>query len=271
MTRLYSRLLNIVTLVICSGLMAACAGAAETDPDGRLFQPSTDSLADVRQALVRAEDGDRLALVVLGANWCHDSRALAARLHSSPLAELIQKHYELVFVDVGFLDKGRDVVQQFGVPQFYATPTVLIIDPSSGSLVDDEERHIWANAYSIDMPDSVQYFEKWATSDAVADPVADSPQLLQLYGEIDQFEQKLAERVAAGYAVVGPMLKAYKDGNAPENFDASWNELRDFRMAIPDDIRELRDEAQRRVSAGEEDIQLAFPEYPLLSWESEKP
>ena len=177
MPRLYSRLLNIVTLVICSGLMAACAGAAETDPDGRLFQPSTDSLADVRQALVRAEDGDRLALVVLGANWCHDSRALAARLHSSPLAELIQKHYELVFVDVGFLDKGRDVVQQFGVPQFYATPTVLIIDPSSGSLVDDEERHIWANAYSIDMPDSVQYFEKWATSDAVADPVADSPQL----------------------------------------------------------------------------------------------
>jgi thiol-disulfide isomerase/thioredoxin len=239
----------------------------------------------VQQALGRAEDGGRLALVVLGANWCHDSRALASRLHSPPLAELIQQHYELVFVDVGFLDliqqhyelvfvdvgfldQGRDVVQQFGVPQFYATPTVLIIDPSSGSLVDDEERHIWSNAYSIGMPDSVQYFEKWAMSDAVADPVADSPQLRQLYGEIDQFEQKLAERVAAGYAVVGPMLKVYKDGNAPENFDASWNELRDFRMAIPADIRELRDEAQRRVSAGEEDIQLVYPEYPLLSWES---
>ena len=271
MPSLYARLLSVVALAICLGFVAGCAGAAETDPDGKLFQPSADPVADVQQALSRAGDDDRLALVVLGANWCHDSRALASRLHSPPLAELIQQHYELVFVDVGFLDQGRDVMQQFGVAHFYATPTVLIIDPSSGSLVDDEERHIWANAYSIDMPDSVQYFEKWATSDAVADPVADSPQLLQLYGEIDQFEQKLAERVAAGYAVVGPMLKAYKDGNAPENFDASWNELRDFRMAIPDDIRELRDEAQRRVSAGEEDIQLAFPEYPLLSWESEKP
>jgi hypothetical protein len=39
-------------------------------------------------------------------------------------------------------------------------------------------------------------------------------------------------------------------------------------MAIPDGIRELRDEAQRRVFEGEEDIQLVFPEYPLLSWES---
>ena len=71
-------------------------------------------------------------------------------------------------------------------------------------------------------------------------------------------------QVAAGYAVVGPMLEAYKAGNAPEAFDASWNELRDFRMAIPDDIRELRDEAQRRVSEGEKDIQLVFPEYPVV-------
>jgi thiol-disulfide isomerase/thioredoxin len=269
MPSLYSRLLSIVTLVICSGLVVGCASAAETDPDGRLYRPSLDPLADVQQALDRAEDGDRLTLVVVGANWCHDSRAFAARLHSPPLSEIIQQHYELVFVDVGFLDKGRDVLQQFGVAHFYATPTVLIIDPSNRALVNDEDRHIWSNAYSIDMSSSVRYFEKWAMNDPVADPVTDSTQLRQLYAEIDQFEQQLAERVAAGYAVVGPMLEAYEAGNAPEEFDASWNELRDFRMAIPDDIRGLRDEARRRVSEGEKDIQLVFPEYPLLSWESE--
>jgi len=254
---------------MCSDLVVGCASVAETDPDGRLFQPSVDPLADVQQALGRAEKSDRLALVVLGANWCHDSRALASRLHQEPLAELIQQHYELVFVDVGFYEKGRDVLQQFGVAQLYATPTVLIIDPSTGALVNDEDRHIWSNADNIDMASSVQYFEKWAMHDPVEDSVADSPQLTQLYAEIDQFEQQLAERVAAGYAVVGPMLKAYEAGNAPEVFGASWNELRDFRMAIPDDIRELRDEARRRVSEGEKDIQLKFPEYALLSWESE--
>ena len=86
---------------------------------------------------------------------------------------------------------------------------------------------------------------------------------------IDEFERQLADRVDAGYAVVGPMLEAYKAGNPPENFEASWNELRDFRMAIPDDLRALRDEAERRVSAGDEAIQLEFPDYPLLSWESD--
>ena len=261
MPSLYSRLLFIVTLVFCLG--------ADTDTDGRLYAPSADPLADVQQAISRAEEDDRLALVVLGANWCHDSRALAARLHRSPLAEVIQENYELVFVDVGYLDKGRDVVQQFDVAHFYATPTMLIIDPSNRAVVNDEDRHIWGNAYNIDMSASVQYFEKWAAHDSAADPVSDSTRLQQLYADIAQVEQQLADRVAAGYAVVGPMLVAYEAGNAPEDFDARWNELRDFRMAIPGDMRKLRDEARQRVSEGEEDIQLEYPDYPLWSWESE--
>jgi hypothetical protein len=257
----FSRLLFIVVLVFCLG--------AESDPDGHLYRSSADPLADVQQALERADEANRRALVVLGANWCHDSRALAARLHRSPLAEVIQEHYELIFVDVGFYENGSDVLQQFGVAQLYATPTVLIVDPSSGALVDDDERHMWGNAYNIDMAASVEYFEKWATSDTAAESVEAPDELQKLYAEIDQFEQALAERVAAGYAVVGPMLAAWKAGNVPQNFDASWDELRDFRSAIPDAIRELRDEAKRRVSAGDEEIQLEFPEYSSLSWESE--
>jgi hypothetical protein len=70
---------------------------------------SEDPLADVQQALDRAEEGDRRAQVVLGANWRHDSRALAARLHRSPLAEIIQQHYELEFIHVGFYELDRAV------------------------------------------------------------------------------------------------------------------------------------------------------------------
>lgn len=264
----YSRLLAIVTFALCVSFLARSTSAAETDPDGRLFEPSADALADVEQALVRAGDNDRLGLVVLGGNWCHDSRALAARLKRSPLAEVIEENYELVFVDVGFLDKGRNVLQRFGVPQFYATPTVLIIDSSTRQVVDNEERHLWSNAYKVDMASSVDYFEKWAADDAAGEPAPVSAGLQQLYAEIDRFEVELAERVAAGYAVVGPMLKAYKAGNAPDDFDARWDELAGFRMAIPGAIEELRAEARRRVAAGEDDIQLEFPVYPPLSWES---
>ena len=273
MRNLYSRLRTIVTLAIGLGVVVSHVSAADTDAEGRLYQPSVNPVANVQQALDRAGADNRLVLVVLGANWCHDSRALASRLHRPPLAELVEQHYELVFVDAGFLDKGRAVMQQFGVAHYYATPTVLIIDPSSGQVINNEDRHQWGNAYKIDMSTSVRYFEKWlkdaTDADSVEEPVVDSAELRRLYAEIDEFEQQSANRVAAGYAVVGPMLEAYKAGNAPEEFDARWNELRDFRVAIPGDIRELRDDARRRVSSGDPDIQILFPDYPLLSWESE--
>ena len=268
MPRTNSLLLCAVALVTGLSLVTVKAGAAETDTDGRLYAPSADPIADVQQAIGRAADSDRLALVVLGANWCHDSRALAARLQRSPLAEVIQQHYELQFVDVGFYEDRRALTQQFGVSNYYATPTVLIIDPASGRLVNDEDRHIWGNAFKIDMPTSVEYFERYATNDSTAGPAVYLGQLQQLYAEIDRFEQQMAERVAAGYAVVGPMLEAYAAGDAPDEFDARWDELSGFRNAIPGDIRELRDEAQRRVSGGEQGIELQFPEYPPLSWES---
>lgn len=267
MPSLYSHLRQGVSLAVCLFLIAGNVTADETDPDGRLFKASADPVSDVQQTLARADEGDRRALVVLGANWCHDSRALAARLQQSPLQEVIQQDYELVFVDVGFLDKGTDVLDELGVAQFYATPTLLIVDPASGQVINDEDRHIWGDAYSIDMASSVEYFEKWASNDPGADPSMDSAELRKLYAQIDQFERQQAERVAAGYAVVGPLLKAYKAGGGPEKFRPSWDELRDFRMAIPGDIRALRDEAQRRVAEGETDIQLEFPEHRLHSWE----
>ena len=266
---LFSRLRCIVTLAICLGVAASHISAADTVADGRRYQPSANPLADVQQALDRAEESGRLALIVLGANWCHDSRALASRLHRPPLAELVQQNYELVFVDAGFLDKGRAVVQQFGVAHYYATPTVLIVDPTSGQVINNEDRHQWGNAYRIDMSTSVRYFQKWLDETSAAVPVVDTAELRRLYAEIDEFEQQLANRVAAGYAVVGPMLEAYEASNAPDEFDASWNELRDFRIAIPGDIRDLRDDARRRVSSGDEDIQIQLPDYPVLSWESE--
>lgn len=269
MTSPLAPLRNCLSLLSCLCLLAGAALAAETDPDGERFESSPDPVADVRGAVQRAKENDRQALVVLGANWCHDSRALAARLYKSPLADVIEEDYELVFVDVGFLDKGGDVLAEFDVPQFYATPTVLIVDPASGQVVNNGSRHVWGNAYNIDMESSVRYFEGHAATKWHADPAMESAELQRLYAEIDLFEQQQADRVADGYAAVGPLLRDYKAGKSADAFRASWDELRDFRTAIPDDIQALRDEAKRRVAEGEQDVALEFPEYPPLSWETD--
>jgi len=256
----------VITLALFLGLAAGPTSAADTNSEGRRYLESANPLADVEQALDRAKDRNRQLLVVAGANWCHDSRALASRLDRSPLADLVQDNYELVFVSVGFYEQGRDVMQRFGVPHYYATPTVLIIDPSSEEVINEEDRHQWGNAYNIDMSASVDYFEKWLDKAPPAEAVAEPAELRELNEEIDEFERQLADRLVAGYAVVGPLLATDADSR-PEEFSAKWDELRKFRSAIPAAIQELRTEARQRVVAGEDNIQLTFPGFAPLSWE----
>jgi hypothetical protein len=247
--------------------------SAQAGPSGELFLPSDNAMADVEQAMHSALANNRLVLVVMGANWCHDSRALASRLYQEPLGSLIEDRYETVFVDVGYLDKGREVISSIGPPVYYATPTVLIIDPVSGQLVNADNRHQWGSADTISMEESVDYFQLMAEANRKQmrlDQQA-TGELLELLNEIDGFEQTQAERLYSAYRVIGPMLHAYKEGNSPEQFDDYWNQVRSFRMKVPIDIDALREEAYRRTAADEVNIQLEYPRYAAFSWEESHP
>lgn len=236
---------------------------------GELYLPSDDSMADVTAVLDAARQSNRLALVIMGANWCHDSRALAERLNTEPLKTVASEYYETVFVDVGYLDKGKEVITSLGPPVYYATPTVLIVDPMNNQLVNAQNRHQWANAYNISMDESVEYFQLMANMDLTTVQGNDEVDLTlqELLTEIDAFEDVQANRLYEAYKVIGPMLKAYKEGDKDAFSEAHWNEVRDFRYKIPGDIDALRAEATKRVASGDNNIKLDYPEYVAFSWE----
>ena len=240
------------------------------EQSGELYLPSKDPMADITKTIASARGNGKLVLVVMGANWCHDSRALAARLYQPPLHSMINEHYEIVFVDVGYLDKGKDVISSLGVPVYYATPTVLIVDPVSRQLVNRDNRHLWADAYNISMDESVDYFRLMTRTDLVPLRSASDPgeNLQKIMSDIDAFEKRQAKRIYAAYAVLGPMLRAYENDDAPALFDQTWNEVRDFRYKVAADIDTLRSDALAQAIAGETDISLDYPEYATFSWET---
>ncbi|MBT8448250.1 MAG: thioredoxin family protein, partial [Gammaproteobacteria bacterium] len=89
---------------------------------------------------------DKLLLWVLGGDWCHDSRSLASKLATPELQAIIDKHYRLSTISVGYLNAGFEFTDIANMLTFYATPTVLIIDPESMQLLNAQDMHIWANA-----------------------------------------------------------------------------------------------------------------------------
>ncbi|MCA0903759.1 thioredoxin family protein [Qipengyuania aquimaris] len=143
--------LAVTALLALSACATAEAETALDHPEARSFAVMQDPSAQVDAALSSAAANDTHVLLVMGANWCHDSRALAGWLETPRFQDLIAKEYELVFVNVGMPQTGDghnlDIAQRFGLDELPGTPNVLVID-GSGTLVNAETATSWRNAAS---------------------------------------------------------------------------------------------------------------------------
>ncbi|OZA94589.1 thioredoxin family protein [Altererythrobacter sp. H2] len=134
--------------------LAGCAttGAPKTGhPEARSYNAAPDAVAAVDAALVRAAERGTRVLVVFGANWCHDSRALAGWLETPRFAALVAERYELVFVNVGMPQTGDGhnlgLARRFGLDAVPGTPAVLVLR-SDGRALNLDSAASWRNAAS---------------------------------------------------------------------------------------------------------------------------
>jgi hypothetical protein len=146
---------------------------------------------------------------------------------------------------------------------------VLIVDPLSRQVLNADNRNQWGNAYTISMKESVDYFTQFSEAGQSALQSDDEPDenLQKLLADIEAFEEIQAARLYEAYAVLTPMIKAYKGGDDKAFSEKTWNEVRDYRFKVSEDVVALRAEARERVAAGETDIQLSYPVYPAFSWD----
>jgi thiol-disulfide isomerase/thioredoxin len=131
---------------------AAVSEAAEPRP----FDKSRNADEDVDAAIESAARRGTRALLVLGGNWCHDSRSFAAKLQTPALAALAAERFELVYVDIGRRDRNLDIPSGFGVTSLSGTPTVLIVS-GTGDLLNADSIGEWTNAASRSADELLEY------------------------------------------------------------------------------------------------------------------
>lgn len=125
------------------------------------YTEGRDAREDIRIAQeIAAEDGLK-TIIVMGANWCHDSRALAGHFRKDRFTPLLAQYYRLVYVDVGKKNRNIDIAQGFGLPDIKGTPTVIITD-SEGDVLNLDEAPTWRNAASRSEDEIYDYFERYA-------------------------------------------------------------------------------------------------------------
>lgn len=229
------------------------------------FQPESEVVARLPALEQQAAAEDKLLLVVLGANWCHDSVKLLERFHQPAMAQALQQRFNMAFVDVAYLEFGKTTTARYQLPLYYGTPTVLIIQPTTGQLLNKTDLMHWTNAASFEVAAYQQYF---LHTNFVAQFNKQQQQLSgispQQQAQINQFEQQQAAQLALAYQRLGPLLKAYKKSGKPASseFQTLWDEVKVFRNNILPQVVQL----QQQANAAAADTPLQLPEMVNFSF-----
>jgi|SRR5213078_2914410 len=103
-------------------LLGLAAVAAELP-----YNEAANAKAEIAQALADAAKASKPVLVIFGANWCEDCRALDLALKSGKNAALMSEEFKVVKVDVGRFDRNLDIANAYGNPIKKGIPAAVIV------------------------------------------------------------------------------------------------------------------------------------------------
>ena len=115
-------------------------------------------------ALDDAARSGRSAVLVFGADWCHDSIALAKLLTSDAFRAEFGKGYAVTFIDVGVPQRGQgrniDLLARFKVKQLKGTPAMFVVGPDGKLRNSRKDALSWRNAESRGAAATLAWFRK---------------------------------------------------------------------------------------------------------------
>ncbi len=119
-------------------------------PEARPYDAAIDASAALDAAFLQAAANGKLVMAIFGANWCHDSRALAGWLETPRFRKLTDAEFEIVYINVGMPQTqdghNLDIAARMGVA-VAGTPTVAILTPQE-ELLNADSATSWRNAAS---------------------------------------------------------------------------------------------------------------------------
>jgi thiol:disulfide interchange protein len=133
------RLPALVLVLLVSTLLPSPASAQIiAKANKNLYSETSNATSDIAAALAQARREHKRVLLDFGGNWCGDCQVLDIYYHQSPNAELLAKHFVLVHIDIGHMDKNVDVAKKYNVPITKGVPALAVID-ANGKLLYAEQ------------------------------------------------------------------------------------------------------------------------------------
>jgi thiol:disulfide interchange protein len=125
-----------------------------------LYDSTANPKLDIAAALKQAKAQRKRVILDFGGDWCGDCQVLDIYMHQSPNAELLDKHFVVVHIDIGRMDRNVDIAEKYKVPISKGVPALAVLD-ADGKLLYSQENKEFENMRNMKSSDVTDFLKRW--------------------------------------------------------------------------------------------------------------
>jgi len=160
-SNLLSRLLVAFTLIPLTAAIPSSAQSLTTPfVKKQIYSETANPTADIAAALKKARAEHKRVLLDFGGDWCGDCQVLDIYFHQSPNADLLAKHFVVVHIYIGHMDRNLDVPKKYDVPINKGVPALAVLD-ARGKLLYSQQTGQFENMRNMSSGDVTAFLNQW--------------------------------------------------------------------------------------------------------------
>jgi thiol:disulfide interchange protein len=123
-----------------------------------------DETADPREAIAaglkQAKAEHKRVILDFGGDWCGDCQVLDIYFHEPANEELVEKHFVVVHVFIGHMDKNLDVAAHYGVPINRGVPALAVLN-ANGKVLYSQETGQFNDMRHMEAASVTEFLNRW--------------------------------------------------------------------------------------------------------------
>lgn len=150
------------TCFCAAGFPAAAQARPETPvmTARHIYSETANPKADIAAGLAKARREHKRVILDFGGDWCPDCQVLDIYFRQQPNAALLDKHFVLVHVWIGHMDRNIDLAAKYGVPISKGVPALAVLAPD-GKVVYSQQTGQFNNMSHMESASVREFLEKW--------------------------------------------------------------------------------------------------------------
>ena len=128
-----------------------------------LYPPVAQAAGDIDAAIKQAAREKKRVLVDFGGDWCTDCKILDINFKRPENAQLLQKKFVIVHVNVGDrgISENFEIAERYGIPLKKGVPALAVLD-AKGAVVHAQRSGEFESMRSMDPKSVNDFLRRWA-------------------------------------------------------------------------------------------------------------